>query len=347
MEKPGRLNPSPCTCKPAGPPDAHVLRGEIASPLEDCSGSTRDEKPESNNAIHNNFLLGMRPLMRKVNLAQPTAASNLRATCRTFPWATALSAVTTSPRNNNVTSQSVLTTQPPSDSSERRPRSSSFYLTLASNLTRSKRWAHWTSARSSVPATGMDLEEWNRTTTSRTSTVKEKTRVLSPYYGPCSVPVSDLHDDENWRPVRINSLNENMVKAEERSHGDLGFHEEQDFYHGEVSSEETQRLFKRHGGLSGLCLVRDCSSVPGHYQLMVWDGVSGTRYKIQFAMHHGEGVFLLAGSGKAPFNSMADILLYLYSTRRKLRARPTMYIPRLTEQDKHKVYRHHFIGTEA
>ena len=157
-------------------------------------------------------------------------------------------------------------------------------------------------------------------------------------YDPIPLSVAGFHDD-NWKPIPVN---ETTIKIPEDNGGPLGMHEDQDFYHRELSHEEVCNMFRYHGNLKGLCVVRDSTRVPGHYTMSVWEGKNTINYRIELVVRNGRSMYLL--SRKSPFGSIAEIFIFLQQNPHFFPAIPTMYIPRVPDKIKDELCCEQFVN---
>ena len=160
-------------------------------------------------------------------------------------------------------------------------------------------------------------------------------------YEPRPVRITEGYSATTWTPVPINETTIQLTDSESKCTVNLS-HQDMDFYHRELSREEVFHMFQAHGGVPGLCLVRDGSRTPGHYTLTVWEGKSAVNYRIEFAVRSGQPQYLL--SGRTSFTSIAEILLFLHNNPQFFPAAPTMYIPRLPDGVKDILSSKHFVS---
>eukprot|EP00117_Sycon_ciliatum_P042121 scpid89427/ scgid30691/ len=159
-------------------------------------------------------------------------------------------------------------------------------------------------------------------------------------YDPEPVDICDQYHDPDWKPVPIN---EETVEIADKSDSALfnTSHEHQPFYHRELSRESACRMFERFGGDPGLCVVRDSTRTPGHYTLTVWNGRTVVNYRIEFSVRNSQGQYLL--SGTTPFRSIGEVLLFLLHNSHFFPTAPTMYIPRIPDDAKERLYSELFV----
>lgn len=160
-------------------------------------------------------------------------------------------------------------------------------------------------------------------------------------YMPRPVHISDNYQSSTWLPVPINEQTVIVPDTDDMAVINMS-HEDQDFYHRELSREEVFRMFQRHGNTPGLCIVRDSTRVPGQYALTVWVEKSAVNYRVEFTVRNGQAQFLL--SGRSVFGSLAEILLFLHHNPQFFPATPLAYIPRVPDKVKDKLYSNYFVG---
>lgn len=141
-------------------------------------------------------------------------------------------------------------------------------------------------------------------------------------YSPRPLSMADYYSNANWKPRRIDR---DTVNVPDEIDELTSCHEREDFFHSGLSHEEVKCMFKHHGGLRGLTIVRDSTTLPNRFIISIWDGMKMQNYSVEYQVKNGVGWFVL--SNKARLRSLAEMLLYFYKETQSMPLKATMYIP--------------------